>query len=271
MSTSLSPRSVLFVPASRPELFDKALASGADRIIIDLEDAVDESGKSSARLSIERWSESHPDARFLVRINAPSHPAFYEDLRLCRRVEGIERVMVPKCESADALRQAALAGKPLWALVETARGIAALDSLAAVEGLERLALGELDLATDLGLARGSQGARRVIGQLRVALLVASRANRCQPPMAAVSPAIDDLARLEAHAREAEEMGFAGMLCIHPRQLAVAERWFAPSEQRLAWARRVVERAARGEAVFELEGEMVDLPVIEAARRLLARA
>ncbi|PBD22138.1 CoA ester lyase, partial [Pseudomonas aeruginosa] len=117
-------RSALFVPATRPERIPKALASGADRVIVDLEDAVEEGLKVEARANLRRFLVDTPEARVLVRINAAEHPGHADDLALCRDHAGVIGLLLPKVESAAQVRHAAVAsGKPVWPIVESARGL----------------------------------------------------------------------------------------------------------------------------------------------------
>lgn len=128
-------RSALFVPATRPERIPKALASGADRVIVDLEDAVEEGLKVEARANLRRFLVDTPEARVLVRINAAEHPGHADDLALCRDHAGVIGLLLPKVESAAQVRHAAVAsGKPVWPIVESARGLAALGEIAAAAG-----------------------------------------------------------------------------------------------------------------------------------------
>ncbi len=161
-------RSALFVPATRPERIPKALASGADRVIVDLEDAVEEGLKVEARANLRRFLVDTPEARVLVRINAAEHPGHADDLALCRDHAGVIGLLLPKVESAAQVRHAAVAsGKPVWPIVESARGLAALGEIAAAAGVERLSFGSLDLALDLDLNSGSNAAeQRLRGRRR---------------------------------------------------------------------------------------------------------
>ena len=137
-------RSALFVPASRPERIPKALASGADAVIVDLEDAVEEPLKAEARANLEAFLTDHRQARLLVRVNAPLHPGQAADLELCRRQPGIVGVVLPKVESAVQVGPATAIGKPVWPAVESAAGVHALPAIARVPGVERLTYGGLE-------------------------------------------------------------------------------------------------------------------------------
>ncbi|MBG6289380.1 CoA ester lyase [Pseudomonas nitroreducens] len=264
-------RTALFVPGSRPERFAKALASGADAVIVDFEDAVEASLKARARDNLESFLDANPEARVRVRVNAAGDPQQAADLELCGRLPGVTGILLPKAERAMQVRIAAASGKPVWPLIESARGLLALGEIAACEGVERLTFGGLDLALDIGMSSGTQAAAVVYDQVRLSLLLHSRVNDLQPPLDTVFPAFDDAEGFAATIRHGRDLGLLGALCIHPRQVAVAHAALAPGAEELDWARRVVEASQGGAAAFQVDGQMVDAPVLARARRLLASA
>ncbi|PAU52894.1 CoA ester lyase [Pseudomonas sp. PIC25] len=270
MNTTLI-RSALFVPATRPERIPKALVSGADAVIVDLEDAVPEAQKEEARAHLDAFLAANPDACVRVRINAPGHPGQTADLALCQRYSGVIGVLLPKVESVAQTIVAAACGKPVWPLVESAAGLLALAEIARSVGVERLSFGGLDLGLDLGISSGSAAAERILDQARYALLLHSRTAGLAAPLDTVFPAIADHDGLAEAARNARDMGFGGLLCIHPSQVAVVHEALMPSAEELAWARRIMAANASGDGVFVVDGQMVDAPVIGRARRLLQRA
>jgi citrate lyase subunit beta/citryl-CoA lyase len=263
-------RSALFVPADRPERIGKALASGADAVIVDLEDAVAPSAKEGARAALARWlATPEGSGPVLVRVNAPGTPWFADDLASCRapRVQG---VVVPKAESAGQLAEVAatVPGRALFPLVETAAGIDAVEALARAPGVQRLLFGSIDLQADLGIL----GEGEELLYFRARLVLAARLASLAPPLDGVTTAIDDAALLRADAQRARRLGFGGKLCIHPRQVAGVNEAFTPSPQELDWARRVLAAAeASGGAAVAVDGKMVDAPVLLRARALLAQA
>ncbi|WP_193452568.1 HpcH/HpaI aldolase/citrate lyase family protein [Pseudomonas nitroreducens] len=264
-------RTALFVPGSRPERFAKALASGADAVIVDFEDAVEASLKARARENLESFLDANPEARVRVRVNAAGDPQQTADLELCGRLPGVTGILLPKAERAMQVRIAAASGKPVWPLIESARGLLALGEIAACEGVERLTFGGLDLALDIGMSSGTQAAAVAYDQVRLSLLLHSRVNDLQPPLDTVFPAFDDAEGFAATIRHGRDLGLLGALCIHPRQVAVAHAALAPGAEELDWARRVVEASQGGAAAFQVDGQMVDAPVLARARRLLASA
>lgn len=264
-------RSALFVPATRPERIAKALASGADAVIVDLEDAVQESLKVEARANLDAFLDGNPEVRLLVRINAPGHAEQAADIDLCRRHAGVVGVLLPKVESAEQVALAAASGKSVWPIIESAQGLLALAEIARAPGVERLSFGGLDLGLDLGLASGSAAAERILDQARYSILLHSRSAELAPPLDSVFPAIQDQLGLKRATQDARDMGFGGLLCIHPSQLAVVHQALMPAAEELAWAQRVMAAGASGDGVFVVDGQMVDAPVLGRARRLLDRA
>ncbi|WP_459617106.1 HpcH/HpaI aldolase/citrate lyase family protein [Bordetella sp. 2513F-2] len=265
-------RSALFVPASRPERIPKALASGADAVIVDLEDAVEREAKDSARDALCEFLDAHPQARVWVRVNDAGTPWHAADLAACHGRAGVAAVVLPKAEHADAVRRAAQAGQPVVPIIESAAGLLHVAAIAAAGGVLRLAFGSLDYGLDLGLMEGTAGAATVLDHARVQVLLHSRLAGLAAPFDGVYPAVRDAAGLRAAACRARDMGYGGMLCIHPAQVEVIHQAFLPDPAELAWARRVLQACREHAAgAFMLDGQMVDAPVIGRARALLERA
>ena len=267
-------RSFLFVPGNRPERFLKALQSGADAVILDLEDAVPLAEKASARETICRQSPQLLVLKvpLVVRINAADSAAWPQDLAALAGLQGLAAVMVPKAESADTLRQAheALAGVAVLPLIESAAGYEALPRIAAAPGVLRLALGHIDFMADTGMQCSDD--QRELAPLRFAMATATRLQRLAPAIDGVTVDIDDAQALREDAQRALRFGFGAKLCIHPRQVAGVHAALAPSAEQLDWARRVLAAdAASGGAAVQLDGRMVDAPVVLQARRTIARA
>ena len=270
--TARPPRTYLFVPGNRPERFAKALASGADAVILDLEDAVADDAKAVARDAIARWAAAAAPAeraRTAVRVNAAASAEHANDLRMLRDA-GLALVMLPKAESAAQLDAvcAALPGARLLALIESARGVAAVDAIANAAGVERLVFGTLDLALDLDLdiAMQSDGLSHAASRLVLASKLAGLAS----PVSGVTPQIDDEARLLADFAWSRRHGMHARLCIHPRQVAPIHAALAPDAEALAWARRVLAAEAESPGAAQLDGRMIDRPVVLQAQRTLQR-
>ncbi|MGC3987350.1 MAG: CoA ester lyase [Pseudorhodoferax sp.] len=268
-------RSLLFVPATKPERFAKALVSGADCIIIDLEDAVSPASKDSA---CEQLAQHLPQlsadqlARTLVRVNAVATPWHAADIALLRAWAGRGlTTMLPKSEDPAALRAVAQAlgeGAPIVALVESLAGLDAATELARDPQVVRLAFGHLDFQLDLGMRATPEEPELAFA--RNALVAASRRAGLPKPIDGVTTDTGSAERLALDAGRARAFGFGGKLCIHPGQVAGVNETLGYSAAEQEWARRVLEEAARrGGEVFSLDGRMVDLPVIRAAEAIVA--
>jgi citrate lyase subunit beta/citryl-CoA lyase len=267
-------RSLLFVPGNRPERFEKAIRSGADAVILDLEDSVPPAEKGAARSAIEReWVRiAALGVPLAVRVNALGTDEGERDLRSLPSLAGLGAVMLPKVESPDALARvrAALGPLALLPLVESASGLAALDAVAAAPGVLRLVVGHIDFMADVGLQCDEQESE--LAPLRFAVATATRRHRLASAVDGVTVQIDDAVRLRDDTCRALRFGFGGKLCIHPRQVSVVHAAMAPTAQELDWAQRVLSAdAAAGGAAVQLDGRMVDLPVVLRARHTLARA
>jgi citrate lyase subunit beta / citryl-CoA lyase len=258
-------RSSLFVPADRPDRFDKAWACGADVVILDLEDAVGADHKDEARVNAVKWLS--PERRAYVRINAIGTPWHVQDLELLRH-PSLQGIMIPKAENLDEslVRDCARFAKRLIPLVETAVGFHRASELAGTPGVERLAFGHLDFQVDLGIV----GDDDALLYFRSHLVLISRLAGIQPPLDGVTVDVDDVAVLRTETLRSKRLGFGGKLCIHPRQVAAVNLIFSPTERELAWARSVLSavEAANGAAVA-LDGKMIDRPVLLKAQRLLS--
>lgn len=268
-----APRSYLFVPGDRAERFEKALASAADAVVVDLEDAVAPAAKGSARVAVAALLSGHQGSdRIVVRINDEGTPWFDADLAMLR--DGSARtVMLPKAERDETIARvrAACPDIAVLPLIESARGVLAAEAIAAADGVQRLVFGTIDYALDMDL-QGPLAATLGLDAAASRLALASRAAGRLAPVAGVTVAIDDEAALRTDMQRALAQGYAAKLCIHPKQIAPLHALLAPSADELAWAQRVLAaaEAARG-AAAQLDGRMVDKPVIERARRIVLRA
>ena len=266
---ALPPRSYLFVPANRTDRIAKAKSSGVDAVIVDLEDAVAPSAKTSAREALAVWLDSPAAVPVCVRINAPGTCGWTDDLRLIAH-PAVAAIVVPKTERVDDLAEvrAAASDRTLLPLVETAAGIGAIDAVACAPGVRRLLFGSIDLQADLGIEDGDEG----LAYFRSRFVLASRLAGLEAPVDGVTLAIDDHEAVRRDTLRARRMGFGGKLCIHPAQVPNVHGAFAPLPAELDWARRALEASRRsGGAAVVVDGRMVDAPVLLQAHRLLARA
>jgi citrate lyase subunit beta / citryl-CoA lyase len=265
------PFSYLFVPGNRPDRFDKALASGADAIIIDLEDAVIAEDKPAARRQIAAWLAGRASLaeRVLVRVNDASTLWFEDDLAFARDT-GLNGIVLPKAEHAqqvDRVRVACSAATVLIPIIESAKGVLAVESIAGAASVQRLAFGTLDYAVDLQLSGDERGLAYPAS--RIAL--ASRAAGLLSPIAGVTTDIADEGRLLSDLSFERACGFGAKLCVHPRQVAALHRALSPRPEEVAWAQRVVTAAKAATGAVQVDGQMVDRPVVLKAQGILQRA
>jgi citrate lyase subunit beta/citryl-CoA lyase len=254
----------LFVPADKPGRFTKAAASEADAVIIDLEDAIAPEAKDAARTGLLTPGALPAGKPVILRINGSGTPWHEADLAAAAKLD-LTAVMLPKTESVQAARDVRChSGKPVIALIETAKGLAAARQVAASGEVTRLAFGSIDFCADLGTAH----TRDALLLARSEIVLASRLGDLTAPLDGVTTSIEDAALIEDDARHAHELGFAGKLCIHPRQVAPARRGFVPSAAEIAWARRIIV-AGEGGAV-SIDGAMVDAPVLLRAQQILVK-
>ncbi|HEX4550452.1 CoA ester lyase [Pseudomonas sp.] len=267
--------SYLFVPGNRPERFSKAVAAGPNAIILDLEDAVHPESKAAARAAIRVWQESTAQVvcERYIRLNSVSSSLLDQDLNwLCdlRHPERCDGIFLPKAECPDDLTSVVerlLAWQPelkIIAIIETAKGLQQVEAIAAIPGVSRLAFGSLDFALDIDCSQTPDAF--LFARNRIVL--ASRMADLPAPIDGVTPAISDLAVVTRDSHYARSLGFGAKLCIHPAQLASVQRAFLPDSRQLAWADRVMRAVASGSHAVQVDGEMVDLPLIEQAQRLL---
>ena len=258
-------RSYLFVPGNRPDRYDKAWSARAGAVIVDLEDAVAPAEKSAARDALAGWLAA--DRRVMVRINAVDSAWFDDDLRACVH-DGVAAIVLPKAERADDIARVAAVcgGRPVFPLVETARGMWNVLDVAQAPNVKSLLFGSLDYQSDL-----STGDDDLL-YARARLVLASRVAGIGPPVDGITQSVDDVELLRRDCQRARQLGFGAKLCIHPAQVDVVNRCFGPSAEDVEWAKRVVDAFARshGNAAL-LDGRMIDRPVLVRAEAMLAEA
>lgn len=260
-------RSYLYVPGNRPERFDKALAAGADAVIVDFEDAVPPGEKEAARAAVSAWlSASKP---VLVRVNAANTEWFEPDLAACDAA-GVAGIVLPKAGAIEArvITLCRRRGIPLYPIVETAAGMAQVESVAATPGVRCIMFGTVDFQFELGL----DGDGDELVYYRSRLVLASKNAGIQPPVDGPCTSWEDTALLQADCLRVRKLGFGGKLCIHPKQVAGVNAAFSPSEAEVAWARKVLDAAQRsGGAAVAVDGRMIDRPVILKAEQIIEQA
>lgn len=261
----LSGPAVLFCPANRPDRFQKAIA-GADAVVLDLEDAVSATGKLTAR---EALIENQLDVeKTIVRINAVGTRDFELDLLALSHTK-YKHIMLAKAEVIPA----ELSGHTVIALCESPRGILAALDLAATPNVSALMLGSEDLVAAVGgtSSRGPGGSLRPWLQHARSLILLAAAAHGKQAIDSVYPNIADLESLTAEAEDSAASGFSATACVHPSQVPIIRRAYAPTPQEVEHARRIIIRSGQMQGVFVYEGKMIDEPVLRHARVVLSRA
>jgi citrate lyase subunit beta/citryl-CoA lyase len=256
-------RSLLYVPGDRPDRFDKAAASGTDAVIVDLEDAVAPARRAAAAAEAVAWCAE--------RAGGPAiYVRFANDTTLDDTIAAFAGVAVTPILAKASLVTCDAVGRPFVALVETAQAVLDAPALARHPDVVQLAIGEADLTAEVGIDPSPD--ERELLAVRTALVLASSAAGIDPPMGPVYTKFDDLDGLRASTDGLRRLGFGPRPAVHPRQVATINDVLTPTEAQRVWAHRVIEgyerAVARGEAVVEVDGTMVDLAVVRRARRVL---
>lgn len=271
MSSAVTAASTyLFVPANRPERYAKALASGADAVIVDLEDAVAVPSKEEARSTLAQWiGDNGPQPRLWVRVNAADTTWHDEDVDAFAPLP-IAGIVLPKAEdpkAVAAIAQRVLPGRGVIALIESAAGLAAMRQIAAVPGVLRLAFGSIDAQVDLGMQCDAEESELL--HFRVEMVMASRLAGIAAPIDGVTTTFEDMDFLAQAVLRARRIGFGAKLCIHPKQVAEVRKGFMPTPQELVWAREVMAAVRQSDGgAISLHGKMIDKPVIMLAEKFL---
>ena len=270
-------RSVLFVPAVRPDRFAKAVATGADAVCLDLEDGVSFAQKDEARDKALTLLADHARVRaeVVLRVNEPASDLGERDLEALLAA-GVrpDALMVPKVGDPDTLRALVrrlapvLPRLPLVVQIETARGLAAVDAVAvAVPDVAVLFFGAVDLSAELGCAIEWDALLCARSRVVAAAALAGVDAMDTPFMDVGAPS-----RLDEEARAVRRLGFTGKAAIHPTQVAIIQEAFSPAPEAVAWARRIVAAyEANAGGVLLVDGQLVERPVIASARRILDAA
>ena len=276
-------RSLLFTPGTQPERIEKALRSGAaDVVVADLEDAVAPRDKIEARIAVRNAllaTAGKAKAARAVRINAWPSQLAEEDLAVVLTAKP-ELIVIPKAHDVGAIealdaRIAAVEDEPgsvgLVLIVETAAGVLAAPRLAAFDRVVALAFGAEDLAADVGMRRSPDNHEVAVAR---GLVVLAAAASGKAAIDMICADYQDLDRARREAGQARDLGYSGKMCIHPGQVPVVHEAFAATDAERDWARKVVAAAQNAGAaaggVVVVDGRMVDVPLVEQARRLLAQ-
>ena len=278
-------RSFLFAPGNHPRRVEKCLSLSADAVILDLEDAVAQNEKEATRAVVVKALAQPRRSQAYVRVNALGTAWSYGDIEAVV-VPGLDGLVLPKVESAGDLQTAdwmisalerARGLKPgsidLMPIIETAKGYVNLASIVgAGTRVRRLAFGAGDFTFDVGIRWTADEAELL--PYRSSIVVHSRAAGLEPPIDTVWVDLRNPQGFERSVRHVKDLGFQGKMCIHPDQIPVVNQIFRPSEAELAQAQKVVaafEDAERqGLAAIQVDGQMVDYPIVHAAQRVLDR-
>ncbi len=274
-------RSVLYMPGSNTRAQEKAKTLPVDGIILDLEDATAPDAKVEARSIIRRTLEqrdAYGGRELIVRVNGLDTPWGYEDL-VAMATAGADAILLPKVDSADAVRRAVAVleahGAPaelaIWCMMETARGVLHAEEIAdSHPRVACLVMGTSDLARELH-AEHTPLRLPMLTSLGLCLLAARAAGLAI--LDGVHLDLQDMEGFEAACRQGRELGFDGKTLIHPRQIEPANRIFAPSEEEVARARRIIEAwneaKAAGKGVVVVDGRLVENLHVVMAERTLA--
>lgn len=275
----------MFTPGDRPEMLRKSPTAGADVIVFDLEDAVAPGRKADARETVREVLADpafDPDCEVCVRVNA-TESAVAADLKALFQTADrdelrFDSVMLPKVDSSgdveglvDELAKYDVS-LPVFALLESAAGVLAAPEIAAVPATDALVFGAEDLSADLGATRTAEGTEVLYARERIVL--AAGAHDCTAIDTLVTDFGDD-AQLREDTAFSVQLGYDGKLAIHPAQVEPINEAFTPTDEDLEWARAVLEAKQNADAeergVFEVDGEMIDAPLIAQAERIRSRA
>ncbi|MDD2443339.1 MAG: CoA ester lyase [Desulfotomaculaceae bacterium] len=277
-------RTMLFCPANDLRKVGKALMLDVDGVVLDLEDAVALSEKANARNALKDALALPRKGDFFIRVNSAQTDFILSDL-LAAVTDGVKGLVLAKSETAEEIRQVDwLMGKiekerglPLESLelipfIESANAIINAYAIAsACPRVSRMFLGGVDYVLDIG-TNFSKGGTELF-YARAQLVVASRSAGIEPPIDTVYPDFKDIEGLIADAKSVRQMGFQGKLAIHPGQIGPLNEVFSPTPDEISWAKKIVavfdESEARGQAVFQVDGKMIEYPIANRARRILA--
>jgi citrate lyase beta subunit len=277
MTTPHTWRAPLFVPGDDRRKIEKAAALDVDAVLLDLEDGVALNRKAEARASAAAALREVAFGRAarVVRINSLDSPFWRDDLDAVLPAQP-DALLLPKATDAEGVAEVAHRlgeSVPLIVLIESGRGLLNIAEIATAHpGVAGIAFGAEDFTTDIGALRTPGGDEVLMARATVVLHA-----RVNGHAALDTPFVDlhDLDGLRADARRALTLGFTGKLAIHPRQIEVLHEVFTPTADEIDRARRLIaahdEQQAAGSGVFAFEGRLIDMPMVRAAERVLARA
>ena len=261
--TNFMPITPLFVPGDRSDRFDQALQSGADTIIIDLEDSVSEAKKEKARENLLALNKKN--SNIYVRVNDLNSPHVREDLA-CIEKCGEVGIMLSKSEDVSSIKKWLLlhsVERKILCLIETVKGLAAIQELMQHKNVIGCAFGHFDFSTDLGC----EADLSVLAPYRAELVLQSKLHGKAAPLDCVTADISAIDQLKLDCEDAKKRGFGGKLLIHPSQVKPAQSIFLPSTEEYEKAKKLLEATA-SQAILQHDGRMIDKPIVKKAEQLI---
>lgn len=276
INTILTARNYLFVPATTIERVQKAFDKGADSVVIDLEDAVSDDKKSQAWQNVCQYLADKNAQKVWLRINSLSSNFFTKDINQLQKLKNttgfanIIGIVLPKVHGKQDIEQVYhLMQKPIIALIESPLGMANIAKIATSCGLFAMSFGFLDICEQLNVNANSKAGEMLLNQLRYQLLIHSKINKLVAPIEGVFAKFDETDVLKQKVQFWQDLGFSAMFCIHPKQVEIIQQTYQVADKQKQFAKNVVDYYEKtGDAVFAIDGEMVDMPVIKQAYRIL---
>ncbi len=267
----MKDKSYLFVPGDRAERFDKAMATNAHVVILDLEDAVAPDAKDAARRAIATWLQGvtlrTSGPRLFLRVNDVNTAWYAKDCALLQSAQ-IAGVMLPKAEKVEAVSALANmlnANQELIPLIETVRGWDAAREIASVKSVSRLVFGSVDFCIDAGIP----GEEEHLHFVRTSLVLASRLAGVAAPIDGVTVDFRNEAQLKRDVLQSRKFGFGAKLCIHPAQIESVNAGFAPAAAEISWAEKVIAAVqSKGAGAIAVDGKLIDKPLLLRAQKIL---
>lgn len=263
-----TPRSFLFVPANRTERYSKALNSGSDAVIIDLEDAIPTEHKLESRALLKQWLLDHPTEKVMIRVNSDQTEWFAEDIQLAQ-LSNVIALVLPKAEQQQAfeiIQQ--IHSIDVYPIIETPYGMAHVEQIAQFPAVQALMFGSIDFQLEMDMC----GDALELMYFRNRIVLASKLAGIANPIDGVTADFSNTELVITETLQAKKLGFQGKLCIHPNQVKIVNQTFDPSPEDIQWAQEIIEavQAANGQTI-SLNGKMIDKPIISKAEKILKQA
>lgn len=260
-----TPRSFLFVPANRTERYSKALNSGSDAVIIDLEDAIPTEHKLNSRALLKQWLLDHPTEKVMIRVNAEQSEWFNDDIQLAQ-IPNVIAIVLPKAEQQQAFTAIqSIRNIDIYPIIETPYGMAHVEKIAQFPAVKALMFGSIDFQLEMDMS----GDFLELMYFRNRIVLASKLAGIASPIDGVTADFANTELNQTETLQAKKLGYQGKLCIHPSQVSVVNQAFIPSAEEIQWAQQVMNAVhlAQGQTI-SLNGKMIDKPIISKAEKIL---